>query len=237
VLDYLEKQLDKLLLNEDSSINFSVITDLIIHHFFNDLEIYYTKKEGDDTETGSPVKFSIRDQLIQTLKEHKKKDIMLIAHSMGSIIAYDVLSQNESDFEIDTLVTIGSPLGIPVIMKKIMAEQKIELDESGKLRTPDNIRSKWHNFSDLDDKVALSYDLGDDYGSNINQVRPIDQIVYNNYEIRGERNPHKAFGYLRTPQVSRVIHGFLNQDRNKIMIWFSEKINRLFCQKGLLIKS
>ena len=102
---------------------------------------------------------------------------MLIAHSMGSIIAYDVLTQNESDIEIDTLVTIGSPLGIPVIMKKIMAEQKIELDESGKLRTPDNICNKWYNFSDLDDKVALSYDLADDYGSNINQVQPIDQIV------------------------------------------------------------
>ena len=168
VLDYLEKQLDKLLLNEDLSINFSVITDFIIHHFFNDLEIYYTKKVDDNKQTGSPVKSSIRDQLLRTLKENKKKDIMLIAHSMGSIIAYDVLTQNESDIEIDTLVTVGSPLGIPIIMKKIMAEQNIELDENGKLRTPNNIRNKWYNFSDLDDKVALNYDLGDDYAANIN---------------------------------------------------------------------
>jgi hypothetical protein len=237
VLDYLEKQLDKLLLNEDLSINFSVITDFIIHHFFNDLEVYYTKKREGDIQNGSSVNTSIRDQLLQTLKQYKKKDIMLIAHSMGSIIAYDVLIQNESDIEIDTLVTLGSPLGIPIIMKKIMTEQKMELDEDRKLRTPDNIRNKWYNFSDLNDKIALNYDLGDDYGTNISRVQPIDQIVYNNYEIRGERNPHKAYGYLRTPQVSRVIHNFLNQDRNKIMIWFSEKINRLLYQKRFFTKN
>ena len=232
-LDYLEKQLDKLLLNEDLSINFSVITDIIIHHFFKDLEIYYSKEGKHGPQGDALARTLIQDQLTQILKKHKKKDILLIAHSMGSIIAFDVLHKNLADIEIDTFVTIGSPLGIPIIMKKMMIEHKLKLDEQGKLKTPDNIRNQWFNFSDLDDKVALNYNLQDDYFANIHDIRPIDQIVYNNYEIGNERNPHKAYGYLRTPQVSRIIYNFLNRDRSKIMTWFSDKVNRWLANKML----
>ena len=232
-LDYLEKQLDKLLLNEDLSINFTVISDIIIHHFFRDLEIYYTKNGEGGIQESSSARTLIRDQVMQVLKKYKKKDILLLAHSMGSIIAFDVLHQNISDIEIDTFVTIGSPLGIPIIMQKMMAEHKLKLDKKGRLKTPDNIRKKWFNFADLDDKVALNYNLQDDYCENIQNIQPIDQIVYNNYEVGGQRNPHKAYGYLRTPQVSRIINDFLNRDRSQLTIWFLEKINRWLTRRRI----
>ena len=66
----------------------------------------------------------------------------------------------------------------------------------------------WYNFSDLEDKVAINYNLGDDYEENSNRVRAIDKIVYNNYEYQGERNPHKSYGYLRTLELAQVIHDF-----------------------------
>ena len=43
---------------------------------------------------------------------------------MGSIVAYDVMTQYAPDVSIDTFVTIGSPLGLPIIKSKIVAERK-----------------------------------------------------------------------------------------------------------------
>ncbi|MDD5675525.1 MAG: hypothetical protein PHC61_15250 [Chitinivibrionales bacterium] len=40
-------------------------------------------------------------------------------------------------------------------------------------------------------------------------MRPFDQIVYNNYECNGIKNPHKAYGYLRTAEVTQAIYNFL----------------------------
>ena len=62
---------------------------------------------------------AICSQLANALKKHRRKKILLIGHSMGSIIAYDVLTQYATMVPVDTFVTIGSPLGIPVIKSKI----------------------------------------------------------------------------------------------------------------------
>jgi len=227
ILDYLEKQVDKLILNDDHSINFSVISDLIIRHFFSDLDIYYKKESQDASKPGVSARKVIQDELIAALKKNKGKKILLIAHSMGSIIAFDVLAQNP-DLEIDTFVTIGSPLGIPIIMKKMNAESKVNLKKTGKMKTPDTIRSAWHNFSDLEDKVAMNYNLSDDYDVNAFNVQPVDHIVSNNYISQNVRNPHKVYGYLRTLELAQGVYNFLIKDRSKLMIWIAEKFNRWY---------
>ena len=208
VLDTLVKEMDKIFLNDDLSINFEAITDLIIRRFFEDLDAYYSKTISDRHGKERPVKEFIREKLAHVLRKHRRKKILLIAHSMGSIIAYDVLTITAPDIHIDTLVTIGSPLGIPIIEKKCMTEQG-ESRRTQKLKTPDNITRAWYNFTDLRDKVALDYALSDDYEPNSKGVRAVDQEVYNNYEIIGESNPHKSYGYLRTPELAGVIHDFI----------------------------
>lgn len=215
VLDYLEKQIDKIFLKDDLSIHFLSVSDLIIRRFFRDLDAYYSQTYMNIYGKERLVKDIIREQLARIIMKHKNKDILLIGHSMGSIIAYDVLTQNVPHINIDTFVTIGSPLGLPIIMSKIASEQKHALIKKAKLSTPENVLSNWYNFSDLKDKVAINYNLSDDYDENSNRVRAIDKIVFNNYEYDGKRNPHKIYGYLRTPELAKVIHEFLIQDRNK----------------------
>ena len=208
VLDTLLKEIDKIFLNDDLSINFEAITDHIIRRYFEDLDAYYSKSISDNQDNERPAKDLIREELARVLRKHRRKKILLIAHSMGSIIAYDVLTITAPDIQIDTLVTIGSPLGIPIIEKKCMTEQS-ESKPTQKLRTPDNITRAWYNYSDLRDKVALDYTLGDDYEPNSKSIRPVDQEIYNNYEFDGEGNPHKSYGYLRTPKLAEVIHSFI----------------------------
>lgn len=225
-LDYLEKQMDKIFLKDDLSINFSSVSDMIIHRFFTDLDSYYSQAYVTINGKERLVKAVIREQLAQTLRKHKNKEIMLIGHSMGSIIAFDVLTYTVPLIKINTFVTIGSPLGLPIIMSKIASEQKRQLVKKVKLSTPENVARNWFNLSDLSDRVAINYTLADDYDENSNHVRAIDKVVYNNYERNGKRNPHKIYGYLRTPEMAEIIHDFFNQGRNKFVIWLTNKIDR-----------
>ena len=135
ILDYVDAKLDKILLNDDLSINFTSITDFIIRHFFTDLETYYSNYCVNEDGPDCRAKVAICSHIADVLKKHRRKKILLIAHSMGTIIAYDVLTQYAPDVTIDTLVTIGSPLGLPIIKSKIAAEAGQDYSSQGVLKT------------------------------------------------------------------------------------------------------
>lgn len=226
-LDYLEKQMDKLLLNEDLTINFGAISDLIIHHFFNDLEIYYSA-QSTKPDSNLAVCTAIQDELKNTLIKYKNHDILLLAHSMGTIIAYEVLQELKDKVAIHTLMTFGSPLGIPVIKSKIFARLKVNQPDLKKISVPENIKERWINFSDLEDKVAINYNLADDIHANSRNIAIEDIEVHNDYVYRGNPNPHKIYGYLRTPEAARAISEFLESDRNKLQLWFDNTVHRIY---------
>ena len=205
----MSEQLDNIFLNEDLSINYESIVDFIIHHFFKDLETYYHHYCVIPSKKNWLAKELIRSELVKVLKKHRRKRIMLISHSMGSIIAYDVLNQGASDVSIDTFVTIGSPLGLPIIKGRIFAERKRKAFPKGPLKTPNNIRSHWHNLADMRDKIAINYALQDDFTANAAYVRPVDKLVTNDFVFGDQKNPHKSFGYLRTLEMAEIIGKFL----------------------------
>ena len=228
VLDYLERQLYKIILKEDFSIDYAAVSDLVIRRYFRDLDIYYSKQCRDRKNVLCQARDVIRGDLARVLRKYRRKDILLIAHSMGSIVAYDVLTQSVPDIRIHTLVTMGSPLGLPAVMLKILSEQRKKPQKHLTAQTPENIVGTWYNFSDPQDKVATDYNLSEDYKENSRHVRPIDMIVHNDYAFGGERNPHSAYGYLRTPEMARVIYNFLHHGHPKARIWVSDNIHRLF---------
>ena len=75
--------------------------------------------------------------------------------------------------------------------------------------------------------MALDHTLADDYEKNTNQVRAIDKYIYNNYEINGKRNPHKSYGYLRSPELAEIIDLFLIKRKFAWISKFVEKYNFL----------
>ncbi|MBN2408030.1 MAG: alpha/beta hydrolase [Elusimicrobia bacterium] len=212
----IEKKLDRIFFEEHAFINVDKIADMIIRKLFSDLDVYYHKEDIKRPQSAS-ARDSIRNRLARVLRMHRKKDILLIAHSMGSVIAYDVLTRLAPEVKINTMITIGSPLGAPVIMKKILEEQGKDFRQEKTVVSPGNIEHKWYNFADLDDKIAFNYSLADDYSKSPRGIGPVDSIVNNTYEYNGVKNHHKEFGYLRTPEVSRSIHEFLSYGRFDLM--------------------
>lgn len=130
---------------------------------------------------------------------------MVIAHSMGSIIAYDTLREmgrsNPAPF-VDHFVTIGSPLGLPHVKLKIWAESDL-------VRTP-SVAKRWTNFADRRDPVAFDTHLAYDYEANADGVKVKDDLILNGYEPPAGLNiHHKSYGYLRAPEVSQAIRAFI----------------------------
>ena len=224
ILHTLVAKMEKLLLNDDLTINYSSITDFVIHHFFSDFEKYYKADCMISTEQDCKARDSIDMQLANVLKKNRKNKILLIAHSMGSIVAYHVLTEIVPSIPIDTFVTIGSPLGLPVIKSKIVAERREKDPDDFRLTTPENILSNWYNLADLKDKIAIDYTLRDDYEENSRHVRVIDKIVNNNYEYKEIKNHHKSFGYLRTPEMVEIIDKFLKSERRTLFSWIKRML-------------
>jgi hypothetical protein len=223
ILDWFDQAADKIFLNNDMSVNYSYITNKLIHNYFKDLEAYY--ENGKVTINGQTyhARDQIRNRLINILKKYEKDDIFLISHSMGTIIAFDVLTFHLPQLKVQTFSTMGSPLGIPFVRSKIAQEKKLVLNDDVKLKTPRGVK-RWYNFSDLEDDVAISYSLKDDFNENKSGVKAIDFIVHNDYEMDNEENHHKSFGYLRTPEFSNVLLEFIQQKDKR----FLQKVKDIF---------
>ncbi len=227
ILDWFDEAADKIFLNEDMTVNYSFISEAIIRNYFKDLEAYY--ENGKITLNGFTffARDQIRNKVIEILKKYRHDNIFLVAHSMGSIIAFDILTFNLPKLKINTFATIGSPLGIPFVRSKIAQEKKVVLNDNNKLKTPHGVQKYWCNFSDLEDHVTINYSLENDFDENKSGIKAVDFIVNNNYEIDHEKNPHKSFGYLRTPEFSNILLEFIQQKEKG----FIQKIKDIF---GLL---
>ncbi|MFQ5769376.1 MAG: hypothetical protein ACE5HX_02490 [bacterium] len=93
-------------------------------------------------------------------------------------------------------------------MEKIIKER----DYDPGVRSPSIVTKSWVNFADKKDPVAFDTHLGDDYGANKNGIKVADDLVANDYQAPGknqDRNHHKSYGYLRTPELSKHIEEFL----------------------------
>jgi len=154
----------------------------------------------------------LENVLKKSIQDNENLEIMLIAHSMGSIIAYDVLRDigqiKGNKIKIKHFVTIGSPLGIPHVKRKIL-DQRIYKNEN-EVRTPSIVTDSWTNFADRKDPVAIDVHLRDDFKANDSGIRVVDDLVSNDYVgLKGKHNHHKSYGYLRTPELSEKVLGFL----------------------------
>lgn len=172
-------------------IGVNLIADEVLERKLKDLSRYY--KEPD-------IKNTLRERLKSKIVDNQEKRLMILSHSMGTIIAYDVLRDLGRDYPrlvIDHFVTLGSPLGIPHVKHKIAIER-------GYVRIP-SIVKKWSNFADKRDPVSLDVNLAGDYAPNADGVQVKDDLIANDW---GGIH-HKSYGYLRAPEVSKAIRSFI----------------------------
>lgn len=190
------------------TLGFDAVADVVLEAKLKDLAFYYddARTIADRNAAQRKAREVLQEELINAMLPHKGKDIMLVGHSMGSIIAYDVcrrLGREDSSWRVHHLVTLGSPLGLPHV--KLKAEEFFKAGVYGDacLRTPTIVSGSWINFADPKDPVAFDTHLNDDFAPNAGGVQVRDDLILNDYEWNGKANRHKIFGYLRAPEFSR----------------------------------
>jgi hypothetical protein len=145
-----------------------------------------------------------------------KEPILLIAHSMGSVIAYDSLwqlSHAQRDYVVvDRLLTMGSPLGQNYMQNRIKGHA-----ETGAERYPTNIR-RWTNLAAVGDLTAVDPELANDFGQMLASglvEEFVDREVHNYFRLDGELNVHAEYGYLVNATTARVVVDWWREQRHQ----------------------
>jgi hypothetical protein len=152
----------------------------------------------------------VRELLKQALREAFDLDqqILLIGHSMGSIIAYDALwemwHQEHYRSQIDCFLTLGSPLGTRFVQHRLKG-----FEERARPRYPGNIR-RWVNVSAQGDLVALDETMRDDFdgmlaGQWVEDIEDHCHGVYTWFRNEQGLNVHRSYGYLVHPLVGKIV--------------------------------
>jgi hypothetical protein len=112
---------------------------------------------------------------------------IIVAHSLGSIVAYEALCANPN-WRVHTLITAGSPLGIRRLVFDVLTP-----DPVGSRGVWPRVR-RWVNVADTGDIVALEKKLAPLFGSDVE-----DHVVYNGW------HSHDATRYLSSGITGRAI--------------------------------
>jgi len=135
-----------------------------------------------------------------------QRPVLLIAHSMGSVIAFDSLwelsHEGHDHAQVDLFLTMGSPLGQRYMQKRLKGAAK-----SGYGRYPANIR-RWINLAAIGDLTALDRKLVNDFAEMLELgLLEIfeDEVITTHFRMNGELNVHAEYGYLVNEKTAHTI--------------------------------
>lgn len=152
----------------------------------------------------------IRELLKQELRPmlSANEKVLLIGHSLGSVIAYDTLWElshlEQLPGKVDLFLTLGSPLGMNYVQRRLMGH-----DQKGEREYPNNIRH-WVNISSVGDITALDREFRDDFSHMlefgiIESIEDHSEAIYNFFRNEQGLNVHRSYGYLVNPAVGYII--------------------------------
>ena len=153
--------------------------------------------------------YEIRGMLKDILRPllDKNDSILVIGHSLGSVIIFDTLwelSHNEVHKGKVDFLSIGSPLGLKFVQNKLQGHRY-----PNKNKFPANIKH-WVNISSVGDMTAVDKNFNDDYYEMlkyglVESIEDHSEKIYNFYHNNDGLDCHSSYGYLVNTAVGKVI--------------------------------
>jgi hypothetical protein len=185
----------------------SLFPDSQLRNTVEEVDRYFENDEG----IAKQVRAIVKDDL------HEKFDtgsrVMLMAHSLGSVIAYDALWQlthvNKKPDWVDVFISMGSPLGSRYVQRRLCGA-----DARGTRRYPHNIHH-WHNVSAIGDLTAADPHLSNDFKPmvKLGLLKELKDIhdAWNWYRNADGIYPHRCYGYMISPKVAQLVVDWWNR--------------------------
>lgn len=154
----------------------------------------------DEPHTRASVQ-SIVAQACGLLGKKDAPHVLLIAHSLGSVFAFDALRAGALAQQRITLVTIGSPLGDPSMQELLRA---LPNGSEASLHV-----ERWINIAAEDDHVCHSRRIAPLF--KCKNGKSIEDIFCENFFVHPIYGPnaHKSYGYLDHPVMGNIVRDFL----------------------------
>jgi hypothetical protein len=155
----------------------SGLDELTIAWVFRDVAAYLDDKQ-------------LRKAVLEAVKETLPPAgrVVLVSHSLGTVVAMDLLTELPSALRVGLLVTAGSPLGMDAVYNRLL---------TGGAHRPDVDR--WTNVWAAADAVAIGCPLADDWPGQL------EELLVDNPKDRA----HSIEEYLSHRQVAAVVHAGL----------------------------
>jgi hypothetical protein len=168
---------------------------------------YLKNRDG----VGAAVRTAVRARLMAAWSGGER--VLLLGHSLGSVIAYDTLWElthvERSNGEVSLLVTFGSPLATHFVQRSVKGASEV-----GAARYPHDIR-RWANLTARGDTTALRPRVKPLYHEmlDLKLIDSIEDFVEFDNFFRGGLglNPHEAYGYLAQPLLAEVVGDWLER--------------------------
>jgi len=160
-------------------------------------------------ENSQNIAYHIREQLKKVIRPmlDNNEAVLVIGHSMGSIIAYDAfweLSHIEHRKDKLDFLSLGSPLGMNFVQHRLLGSNERDI------RKYPGIIRRWINIASVGDITALDRHFNDDFHP-MQELGIIESIedhtdgIYNFFHNEEGLNCHRSYGYLVNPATGKVI--------------------------------
>ncbi len=180
----------------------SLLPDRAVKGTIDETQRYFHNRQGIGRAVRECVKAPLRSAFA------RDEPVLLIAHSMGSVIAYDALwelwFEEKRHERVDLFLTIGSPLGMRFVQRRLLGSRH------GHTRLlPGNIR-RWVNVAAQGDITALDPVVCDDFAPLLahhlsESIVDYHADVYTHFRNATGLNFHRSFGYLAHPVVGGCV--------------------------------
>ena len=182
------------------------VTRFVLKPLFEQLFQYFQNAEIKHPQKNKTAKARdiIRQSFVDAVKRARdfagdEGKVIVLAHSMGSVVAYDCLQHVDDCPKVDGLITFGSPLALDFVLNGL----KDANGDAFKKTYPTNLKADWHNiYSRFDAAARFDTNFEAEFGTSpVHKVR--SQLIVNpalnkiGGKIRLLSSAHDLQGYLR----------------------------------------
>lgn len=168
IVSKLQRQLSWLAARSD-------LDDLIIAQVFRDVATYLADEQ---------IRQAVLDCVLETVPASGR--LTLVSHSLGTVVAMDLLTRLQPQLDVAVFVTLGSPLGLDAVNDKLLVRGPHRPERVG----------DWLNAWSAVDPITIGCPLRPAWKGRLREI-PVDNP---------KERAHSIAEYLAHPAVAQAIH-------------------------------